>query len=119
MIRFYWFILGILCVWRITHLLQAEDGPGNIIIRVRRAVGNGFWGELLDCFYCLSLWISAPFAYILGETLTEQLLLWPALSAGAILVDVRDSASFEPLGERSQKGGVRSGVDPHILRTAK
>jgi hypothetical protein len=87
MIHFYWLILGILCVWRITHLFQAEDGPWDIIIRIRKALGNGFWGELLDCFYCLSLWVSVPFAYFLGDTRIEQLLLWPALSAGAILVE--------------------------------
>ena len=85
--RFYWLILGILCVWRITHLLQAEDGPWDIMIRVRRAAGNGFWGSLLDCFYCLSLWISVPLAFTLGETPIERLLLWPALSAGAILAE--------------------------------
>jgi len=112
MIRFYWFILGILCVWRITHLLQAEDGPGNIIIRVRRAVGNGFWGELLDCFYCLSLWISAPFAYILGETLTEQLLLWPALSAGAILVERVTTREQESLPAPY----IEEKEDEHVLR---
>lgn len=86
MIRFYWLILGILCVWRITHLLQAEDGPWDMSIRLRKAAGNGFWGELLDCFYCLSLWIAAPLAFFCGETLAEQFLLWPALSAGAALL---------------------------------
>jgi hypothetical protein len=85
--RFYWFVLSILCVWRITHLLQAEDGPWDIIVRLRRVAGEGFWGKLLDCFYCLSLWIAAPLAFVLGETLSEQLLLWPALSAGAILAE--------------------------------
>ncbi|MBI2090340.1 MAG: hypothetical protein HYT78_16640 [Deltaproteobacteria bacterium] len=84
---FYWLVLGILCVWRITHLLQAEDGPWELLVRWRRRVGTGFWGSLLDCFYCLSLWIAAPFAYLLGGEWTERLLLWPALSAGAILVE--------------------------------
>lgn len=95
--RFYWLLLSVLCVWRITHLIQAEDGPWNIIIRVRRAAGNGFWGELLDCFYCLSLWISAPLAYLLGESPTEQLLLWPALSAGAILAERATFQAEAPL----------------------
>lgn len=84
---FYWLVLGILCVWRITHLLQAEDGPWELLVRWRRRVGTGFWGSLLDCFYCLSLWIAAPFAYLLGGEWTERLLLWPALSAGAILLE--------------------------------
>ena len=85
--RYYWLALGILCVWRITHLFQAEDGPWDLVVRLRRKVGEGFWGQLLDCFYCLSLWIALPFAFLLGETLIEQLLLWPALSAGAIFLE--------------------------------
>ena len=84
---FYWLMLGILCVWRVTHLLNAEDGPGDLLVRLRRAVGSGFWGELLDCFYCLSLWISAPLAFFLGAEWKERLLLWPALSAGAVLLE--------------------------------
>jgi hypothetical protein len=83
----YRLILGVLCVWRCTNLFYGEDGPWNVMVRVRKSVGSGFWGQLLDCFYCLSLWISVPFAYVLGQTATEQLLLWPALSAGAIIIE--------------------------------
>ena len=83
--RFYWLALGILAVWRITHLLNAEDGPWDMFVRFRRLAGKGFWGSLLDCFYCLSVWIAAPLAYWLGEDWKERLLLWPALSAGAML----------------------------------
>ena len=85
--RFYYLALGILCVWRITHLLHAEDGPWDVVVHLRRRAGVGFWGKLLDCFYCLSVWIAAPFAFYLGEELGEQILLWPALSAGAILLE--------------------------------
>jgi hypothetical protein len=79
--------LGSLCVWRITHLLQAEDGPWRICVRLRSAMGSGFWGELIDCFNCLSLWISVPFTMIMGSDMGEKILLWPALSAGAILLE--------------------------------
>lgn len=85
--RFYYFVLRILCVWRITHLLHAEDGPFDLLVRLRRLAGNGFWATLLDCFYCLSLWIAAPFSLLFGDGWGERLLLWPALSAGAILVE--------------------------------
>ena len=85
--RYYWLALGVLVVWRLTHLLQAEDGPWDIVVRLRRKVGDGFWGQLQDCFYCLSLWVALPFAFLLGQTLREQLLLWPALSAGAIFLE--------------------------------
>ena len=85
--QFYFLILGILAVWRITHLLNAEDGPWDLLVRFRRLAGEAVWGSLLDCFYCLSLWVAAPFAYGLGNDWKERLLLWPALSGGAILAE--------------------------------
>ena len=55
---FYWLTLGILAVWRVTHLLQAEDGPWDMVVRFRLWLADGFWGRLLDCFYCLSIWVA-------------------------------------------------------------
>ena len=80
-------LLGALSVWRITHLLQAEDGPWDSVVYLRQKAGDGFWGQLLDCFYCLSLWIAAPIAILMGARASERILLWPALSAGAILLE--------------------------------
>jgi hypothetical protein len=94
--RFYWLVLGILAVWRIVHLLVAEDGPADLLVRLRRKTGEGFWGSLLDCFYCLSLWISAPVACFIGENWKERLLLWPALSGGAILLERLTSREIQP-----------------------
>ncbi len=85
--KFYWLMLGILVAWRLTHLLSAEDGPWDLMVRLRQRAGTGFWASLLDCFYCLSLWIAAPLACAIGERWTERLWLWPALSAGAILLE--------------------------------
>lgn len=84
--EFYRLALGILGVWRITHLLQAEDGPWDAMVRLRRAAGSGFWGSLLDCFACCSLWVAAPFAVGLGAGY-GRLLLWLSFSAGAILLE--------------------------------
>ncbi len=85
--RGYWLVLGILCVWRVTHLLTAEDGPWDVFVRLRRLAGTGFWAALLDCFACLSLWVAAPLAYVIGEGWKERLLLWPALSGAALLLE--------------------------------
>ena len=76
-----------LAVWRITHLLWGEDGPGEIFVRVRRRVGDGLVGKLLDCFYCLSLWIALPIAWAIADVWSERALLWIALSGGAILLE--------------------------------
>jgi hypothetical protein len=85
--RFYNFLLGLLAVWRVTHLLHAEDGPWDMVVRLRQRAGEGFWGQLLDCFFCLSVWTAAPLALFLGGKLSEKILLWPALSAGAIMLE--------------------------------
>lgn len=84
---FYWLIVGTLVVWRLTHLLQAEDGPWDVVVRLRQAVGNGFWGRLLDCFHCLSVWIAAPVSCCLAYAWKERFFLWLAFSGGAILLE--------------------------------
>jgi hypothetical protein len=89
----YRLLLGVLCVWRITHLFQAEDGPWDVVAGIRRAAGDGQLGGLLDCFHCLSLWIAVPFAWLIGRTLAERVLLWLAFSGGAILAEQGASRS--------------------------
>ena len=84
---YYGLILGVLSVWRLTHLLQAEDGPWDLVIRIRCQLGQGFFGQLLDCFYCLSLWIALPFAVCIGHAWGERFLLWLSFSAAAILLE--------------------------------
>ena len=98
----YWLTVGVLGVWRLAHLLNAEDGPWDALARLRRGVGNGFWGTLLDCFCCLTVWVAAPFAYWLGEGWKEQLFLWPALSGGAIVLERFVSGGQESNPPRAQ-----------------
>lgn len=84
--KYYWFLLAMLGAWRLTHLLVAEDGPWKAVAKLRRTT-SGLVGGLFDCFYCLSLWIAVPFAILVGESNLERLLLWLALSGGAILLE--------------------------------
>lgn len=83
----YRIALGALCVYRITLLLHAEDGPWNAMVRLRRLAGDGFLGQLLDCFQCASVWVAVPFALLLGDGWTERLVYVPALSGAAILLE--------------------------------
>jgi hypothetical protein len=83
---FYWLTLAVLAVWRVTHLLHAEDGPWDVLAKFRGGLGAGVLGQMLDCFYCASVWIALPFAWAVGETPGERLLLWPALSGAAVLL---------------------------------
>jgi hypothetical protein len=85
--EFYWLALGSLTVWRLTHLFNAEDGPGDLLVKLRRLAGNGFWGGLLDCFYCLSLWFSAPVALYMTDRWPHRIVLWLGMSGAACLLE--------------------------------
>src|SRR5258708_4184096 len=86
-VQFYWLILGSLAVWRISYLLASESGPRNLLGKMRQGLARWLGSELASCLYCLSVWIAAPFAFFLGESWKQRLLLWPALSAGSIIVE--------------------------------
>lgn len=90
------FTIAVLAAWRVTHLLWGEDGPWSVFARLRRAVGPGFWGGLLDCFYCLSLWTAFPIACWLGRDWSARVLLWLALSGGAILLQRLTTGTAPP-----------------------
>jgi hypothetical protein len=115
--QFYWFMLAVLSVWRISHLLSFEDGPWKILHRLREALGNGFWRSLFDCFYCLSLWVALPVALFVGETTRTKLLLWPALSGGAILLERITSKNVDRDSSRPAVYYEDSEEEPnHVLR---
>lgn len=81
------FLITALAVWRITHLLAKEDGPFDIVYSIRKKAGNGFWGKLLDCFYCCSIWVAFPFSVWLSVGWANIFINWLALSGAACLLE--------------------------------
>ncbi len=81
------FVLCALAIWRVTHLLAEEDGPWDLIVRLRASLGSSMLGRLMDCFYCLSLWISLPLAVWLSTGWIGLLVHWQALSGAACLLE--------------------------------
>jgi hypothetical protein len=98
----YWTVAAILSVWRLTHLVHAEDGPWKLLLKLR-ALG----GSVFRCFYCLSLWIAAPFAWSLDADPKHFVLLWLALSAAAILIERRLPPRAEWWTEPAGSGGIQ------------
>ena len=91
------FLLSALAVWRLTHLLAAEDGPWNIIVSIRRRLGSSMWGSLMDCFNCLSVWISIPFAFYVLDGWLSRTIVWLALSGLASLANRMGGAEKPPI----------------------
>ena len=111
------FALAVLATWRVTHLLAREDGPAQLVLRLRRALGDSPPGHLLDCFKCLSLWVAAPFASFVTLDPLPLLVAWLAASGAAILLEeaIRDAVVIEPLpraaGEEPPDDMLRTGPD--------
>jgi hypothetical protein len=105
------FVLAALATWRVTHLLAAEDGPADVIVRVRVWLGNRWVGQLMDCFNCLSLWIAAPMALFVSRRPLEWLFSWLALSGGACLLERLGEAPvvIEPVSK------LEEGEPDHVL----
>jgi hypothetical protein len=84
-----WFrlVIAILATWRVAHLVASEDGPFDLIVRLRVRVGGGLIGQLMDCPYCLSVWVAVPFAFSLASTVPAWCAAWLAISGGASLLE--------------------------------
>jgi hypothetical protein len=97
-------VLAVLATWRVTHLLASEDGPGDVIFRLRRLLGQSVAGKMMDCFNCLSLWIAAPLALFVSNMPLEWLVTWLAVSGGACLLErmVREPVLMQSAPQDSQ-----------------
>lgn len=81
------FVIACLATWRLTHLLAEEDGPADLVVRARSALGQSAAGELMDCFNCLSIWVAAPLSLGVTRRGRELPVAWLGLSAGACLIE--------------------------------
>ena len=80
------FTLAVLATWRVSHLVALEDGPGEILARVRRGAPAGI-GRMLDCIYCLSLWVSAPAALWITREPIDWFVTTLAISGAACVLE--------------------------------
>ena len=99
------FVVGALATWRVTHLLVEEDGPGDVVVRLRHRAGDSWVGQAMDCFYCLSIWTAAPVAAAVARRPRERLLTWLALSGAACLLEqaTSEKGDLDVLWEQAQE----------------
>ena len=99
------FLVGALATWRVTHLLVAEDGPGDMVVRLRQRAGDGWIGSAMDCFYCLSIWAAAPVSAAVARRPREAPLTWLALSGAACLLEraTAEKGDIDVLWEQAQE----------------
>ena len=89
------FLLGTLATWRLSRLLAREDGPGDVILKLRTRVDRTVLAGLMDCFYCLTVWVAPPVALAVARRPRDAVLVALALSGAACLLE-QATSSVEP-----------------------
>ena len=114
------FVLAVLATWRVTHLLANEDGPADLIFRFRRLLGEGLAGKLMDCFYCLSLWIAAPAALFVTRRPVDWAFTWLAVSGAACLLERmgKEPDKIQP-APQYEEGGIDNVLRPEAFADAE
>lgn len=90
------FVMCTLALWRLTHLFVKEDGPWDFVFRIRKWLGNSVAGKAMDCFYCFSIWMALPFAFIVGSHWLSVIIAWLSLSGGACLLEQFTESRRQP-----------------------
>lgn len=80
-------LAGALATWRLAHLVAEEDGPADVVARLRSRAGHGGLGAAMDCLYCLSVWFAAPVALLVRPRRRDGALTWLALAGAACLIE--------------------------------
>ena len=108
-------ILTSISVWRVSSLLRDEEGPLHIFRKLREYVGltkvedlplneqvlysenefihdGGFWAELIECIWCLSVWVGGVFAIYLAITKNIKKSMIPifTLTSSALTIYIND-----------------------------
>lgn len=93
-------LVAVLATWRVSHLVVEEDGPWDLVARLRARAGRGPLGRLMDCFYCTSVWAAAPLALVVAREPLAWAACWLAVSGGACLLERATG------GERADTAGA-------------
>jgi uncharacterized protein DUF1360 len=88
------YLLLVIVTWRLTHLISSEDGPFELIIKFRKLLGNSFFGKLIDCFYCLSIWLGILAALYEGANYKEVIILTLYYSGASIIIEKLTNKNF-------------------------
>ena len=102
------FTVGAAATWRLAHLVAREDGPADVVFKIRLAAGQGLLAQAMDCFHCVALWVAAPLALAVADSAATWLLAWLGL-AGTASIAERLLAAREP--------SFHGELDHELLRT--
>ena len=85
--NWFWLLISILTVWRLTCMLCFEAGPLDLLSKIRKKFYRVGLGKLIDCFHCTSVWISLLCTLAVYKPHAESVFLFLAIAAGASIIE--------------------------------
>lgn len=102
--------------WRISNMIQYEDGPFDIFVKFRNLIGltkvedlplneqllypndefvhdGSFFAKLVECIWCLSVWVGFVLSLYLGltKTIKKPMILIHTFVSSAITILIANS----------------------------
>lgn len=102
------FLLGALAAWRVSALLVRENGPYDSVAWLRQAAARIGAGRALECFYCTSVWVSAPVSWWVEGATRRWPIVWVALSGAACLLERLSAPGEAPAVDLSEAERLNS-----------
>lgn len=92
-------IFALFAVMRLVDFFMLDDGPDNIAKKIRIWCLNkgGSFEQLIECPYCLGLWLSVPVAllyYLNGPLWDISLFILGLAGMQSFLQEKKDDANF-------------------------
>lgn len=87
-------LIGPIVIWRMTHMMQEENGPFAVFARIRAFIAShtsdrvGGVNEGYNCFKCLSVWLSMLYAVGLSDSFAQWVAITFFLSGIAIFLNL-------------------------------
>lgn len=77
------FVLAVLATYRISTLIALDDGPFDILARMREEIGQETWvGRGLHCPICIGFWVALAAAAAMPDMTLQMVGLWWLAIAG-------------------------------------
>lgn len=85
--EWFWLVISILTVWRLTYMLCYEAGLFDILSKIRKIFYQINLGKLIDCFHCTAVWVSFICTLLVYKPTFKSLFLFLAIAGGASIIE--------------------------------
>jgi hypothetical protein len=86
-VQWFWLLISILAVWRLTTLVCYEEGPFHVMSKIRLLLYRIKLGSLVECFHCTAMWFALLTTLAIYKISIATLFLVFAIAGGASIIE--------------------------------